>query len=156
MTIGKRLIVLVAVPLVALLVFEILARVRLSEIEERGRFVAEKQLGSVAALGGISASFAELRVSVRNSLLAADQSERAASRVTFDENQRTLTQLLRQYGDSFISDERNRQFLGDFRNLNRQYIVEDREVMALADAGRRDEAVARFRSTASPTGAELT
>ncbi len=98
MTIGKRLIVLVAVPLVALLVFGVFARVRLSEIEERSRFVAENQLGSVTALGGIAASFAELRVSVRNTLLAADQSERAAARAAFDENDRTLSQLLQQYG----------------------------------------------------------
>ena len=86
MTIGKRLITLVAVPLVALLVLGIFARIRLSEIEDRTRFVAETQLGSVAALGSISASFAELRVSVRNILLAADQSERAAARAAFDEN----------------------------------------------------------------------
>ena len=44
MTIGKRLIVLVAVPLVALLGFGIFARIRLSEIEESSRFVAESQL----------------------------------------------------------------------------------------------------------------
>src|SRR5262245_42512134 len=99
MTIGKRLIVLVAVPLVALLVFGILARVRLADIEERSRFVAEKQLGSVAALAGISASFGELRVSVRSILLAADERERAAARSTFDENERTLSRLLQQYAD---------------------------------------------------------
>ena len=156
MTIGKRLIVLVAVPLVALLVFGVFARVRLSEIEERSRFVAEKQLGSVTALGGISASFAELRVSVRNTLLAADQSERAAARAAFDENERTLSQLLQQYGDSSISDERDRQLLGRFEELNRQYIVEARQVIDLADDGRHDEALARFRSTAGPTGVTLT
>ena len=156
MTIGKRLIVLVAVPLVALLVFGMFARVRLSEIEERSRFVAENQLGSVTALGGIAASFAELRVSVRNTLLAADQSERAAARAAFDENDRTLSQLLQQYGASSISDERDRQLLGRFEDLNRQYIVEARQVMDLADDGRHDEALARFRSTAGPTGVTLT
>ena len=119
MTIGKRLIVLVAVPLVALLVFGMFARVRLSEIEERSRFVAETQLGSVTALGGLAASFAELRVSVRNTLLAADQSERAAARAAFDENDRTLSQLLQQYGASSISDERDRQLLGRFEDSNR-------------------------------------
>src|SRR4051812_11311518 len=108
MTIGKRLLVLVAVPLVALLVFGIIDRIQLSAIEERSRFIAEDKLGSVAALGGISGSFAELRVSVRNVLLAANQSERAAARATFDDNARGLTQLLQQYSDSFVSgDERD-------------------------------------------------
>ncbi len=140
MTIGKRLIALVAVPLVALLVLGIFARIRLSEIEDRSRFVAETQLGSVAALGSISASFAELRVSVRNILLAADQSERAAARAAFDENERALTTLLQQYADSFISDERDRQLLSQCQELSRQYIVEARQVMTLAEDGRHDEA----------------
>jgi signal transduction histidine kinase len=156
MTIGKRLIALVAVPLVALLVLGIFARIRLSEIEDRSRFVAEAQLGSVAALGSISAIFAELRVSVRNILLAADQSERAAARATFDENERVLTSLLQQYADSFISDERDRQLRSQFQELNRQYVVEARQVMTLAEDGRRDEALTRFRSTAGPTGVTLT
>src|SRR5688572_29414668 len=114
MSIGKRLIVLVAVPLVALLVFGLFARIRLSEIEERSRFVAENQLGCITALASISASFVELRVSVRNTLLAADQGERAAARAAFDENDRILAQLLQQYGTSFISGERDRQLLGQF------------------------------------------
>ncbi len=156
MTIGKRLIVLVAVPLVALLVLGILARIRLSEIASRSRFVAETQLGSVAALGSISASFAELRVSVRNSLLAADQGERGAARAAFDQNERALATLLEQYAASFISDERDRQLLSQFEELNRQYLVESRQVMALAEEGRHDEALTRFRSTAGPTGVTLT
>ena len=155
MTIGKRLAVLVGVPLAALLVFGIFTRTRLSEIEERSRFVAETQLGSVAALGGISASFAELRVSVRNMLLADGQRERAEAREAFDENDRALARLLQQYGTSFAGDARDRQFLGQFEDLNRQYIVEARQVMALVEDGQRDAAVARFRSAAGPTGVTL-
>ena len=156
MTIGRRLIVLVAVPLLALLAFGIFARLRLTEIEERSRFVAQDQLGSVAALGSIVGSFAELRVSVRNSLLAAEQSERAAARADFDQNDRTLAQTLQQYGETFLSDERERQFFNRFQDLNSQYLVESRQVMALAEEGRRDDAIARFRSTVAPTGATLT
>jgi PAS domain S-box-containing protein len=156
MTIGKRLIVLVAVPLVALLVSGIFARMRLSAIEERSQLVAVTQLGSLAALGSISASFAELRVSVRNMLLAANPGERAAARAAFDENDRSLAGSLRQYGEYFISDERDRQLFDRFQELNRQYVVEARQVMALAEEGRRDEAVAGFRNTAGPTGVTLT
>src|SRR5262245_20059007 len=156
MTIGRRLIVLVAVPLVALLAFGIFVGLRLSTIEERSRFVAETQLGSVAALASITAGFAELRVSVRNSLLAADASEQAAARAAFDQHDRSLEQLLQQYGTSLLSDARDRQLLGQVEALNRQYIVEAREVMALAEQGRHDDALARFRSSAGPTGVTLT
>ena len=124
MTIGKRLMVLLAVPLVVLLAFGILARMQLAKIEERSRFVAETRLASVAALGGISASVAELRVSIRALLLAADPMEQAAARAAFEENDRALSQLLQKYGESYITDERGRQLLGNFRELNRQYIVE--------------------------------
>ena len=156
MTIGRRLLVLVAVPLVALLLFGIFARIRLAEVESRSRFVAETQLGSVAALASITAGFAELRVSVRNSLLAADGGERAAARAAFDQDDKELAQLLQQYGASLISDERDRQLLAQVEDLNRQYIAEARQVMALAEEGRHDEALARFRITAGPTGVTLT
>jgi two-component system, sensor histidine kinase and response regulator len=156
MSIAKRLIVLVAVPLAGLLVLGVFARLRLAGVEERTRFVAETQLGSVAALASISASFAELRVNVRNLLLAANETERAAARAAFDENERVLTQLLQQYGRSFISDDHDRQLFGQVQVLNRQYVVETRQVMDLADGGRHDEALARFRNTAGPTGVNLT
>jgi PAS domain S-box-containing protein len=156
MTIGRRLILLVAVPLVALLVLGALARLRLAEVEQRSRFVAETQLGSVAALASITAGFAELRVNVRDTLLAAEPGQRGEARAAFDDNDRALGQLLQQYEAAFISDERDRQFLGEVEQLNRQYVAEAREVLTLADAGRHDEAVTLFRTTSARTGVTLT
>src|SRR5262249_40052229 len=78
MTIGKRLLALLAVPLVALVAFGLFNRFQLSRIEERSRFVAESQLATVAALGNISATFAEIRVNLRDFLLASDPDQRTA------------------------------------------------------------------------------
>src|SRR5262245_13229043 len=155
MTIGKRLLVLLAVPLVALLLSGVVARIQLSSIQERSRFVADSQLAVVAAVGNIYRSFAEIRVNVRDFLLASDQRQRDAARAAFDENDRTLTRLLQQYGDSFVSDERNRRLLGEFRDLSRQYLVETRHAMDLAAAGRRDDALAYFRDVIAPTGVNV-
>jgi Four helix bundle sensory module for signal transduction len=80
MTIGKRLILLLAVPLIALLGFGVFARVQLSRIEERSRFVSESQLAGVAVLGNISRSFAEIRVNVCSFLLATDQTQQVEAR----------------------------------------------------------------------------
>src|SRR5262245_65752896 len=102
MTIGKRLIALLAVPLVGLLALGVLARIRLSTIEERSRFVAESQLASVAVLGNISRRFAEIRVNLRSFLLATDQRRQSEALNAFDEDDRTLTRLLQQFGDSFV------------------------------------------------------
>ena len=123
MTIGKRLLLLLAVPLIALLGFGVFARLRLSSIEERSRFVSESQLAAVAVLGNISRSFAEIRINLRSFLLAIDENQRAGARAAFEEDARVLTQLLQQYGDSFVHDERNRRLFGDFRDLSRQYVV---------------------------------
>ena len=73
----------------------------------------------------------------------------------FDDDDRTLTQLLQQFGDSFVTDERNRRLLGDFRTLSQQYIREARHVMALAEAGRHDDALAYFDATIGPLGVSL-
>ncbi len=155
MTIGKRLLLLLAVPLIALLGFGIFARIQLSRIEERSRFVSESQLAAVAVLGNISRSFAEIRVNLRSFLLALDENQRTEARAAFDEDDRALTQLLQQYGDAYVHDERNRRLFGDFRELSRQYISEARRVMALAHEGRKDDALAYFRDTIAAMGVDL-
>jgi PAS domain S-box-containing protein len=155
MTIGKRLIVLLAIPLVALVGFGFFARIQLSKIEERSRFVAESQLASVAALGSIAGSFAEIRVSIRDLLLASDQSAHAAARAAVDENDRVLTQALQRYGDSFIIDDRNRQLLDTFRELYRRDVGEARQLFDLAEEGREAEATAHFMGTVAPVGDRL-
>jgi len=155
MTIGKRLIALLAVPLVGLVALGVLARVQLSTIEERSRFVAESQLASVAVLGNISRRFAEIRVNLRSFLLATDPPHRATALAEFDEDDRVLTELLQQFGDSFVTDEHNRRLLTDFRTLSLQYIREARQVMALAESGRHDDAMAYFESTIGPLGVSL-
>jgi len=147
--------VLLAVPLVVLLAFGILARMQLAKIEERSRFVSDTRLASVAALGGISAGVAELRVSIRALLLATDPMEEAAARAAFEESDRALSQLLQKYAESYITDERGRQLLGNFRELNREYIVEATPVIALVEHGRRQEAMARFKATFTPLGNRL-
>ena len=54
MTIARRLIILVAVPLLVLAELGVFNRLELAAIETRSRFVAETQVGSLAALGNIS------------------------------------------------------------------------------------------------------
>src|SRR5204862_2224204 len=84
MTIARRLTILLALPLLALLSLGIVTRLELSTIETSSRFVAEKQISSLALLGQISRSFYELRVAVRSHLLAANPAEQAAARSAFD------------------------------------------------------------------------
>ena len=96
MTIARRLILLVAVPLLVLVGLGIFTRVQLAGIERQSRFVAETQIGSLAALGHIAQTSAELRLDVRNHLLSKDKAEQARIRAAFQAGKATLAQALRQ------------------------------------------------------------
>src|SRR5262249_29199746 len=111
MTIARRLIILLAVPLLTIAGLSIFSRSQLSELATRSRYVSELQMPSVATLGNITRTFGTLRVNVRDHLLATSPSERANAQSEFDQNELRLTQLLSQYADTLISDEKDRRLL---------------------------------------------
>src|SRR5262249_4038058 len=84
-----------------------------------------------------------------------DQPHQSRALQAFDDDDRALTELLQQFSDSFVTDEHNRRLVGDFRTLSQQYIREARHVMALAEAGRHDDALAYFEATIGPLGVSL-
>lgn len=96
MTIGKRLIILLAVPLLILVGLGIFIRTQLASIEGHTRFLAETQVVSLAVLGNIARQATELRVEVRSYLLVDDQAARAKTQAAFDSDKTELFHLLRQ------------------------------------------------------------
>ena len=100
MTIARRLILLLAVPLLILVSLGVVARIQLTGIEDKSRFVAETQIASLAALGRITRSLTEMRVNVRSYLLATDRAKQDQARALFDEDEAALTQLLREFADT--------------------------------------------------------
>jgi signal transduction histidine kinase/DNA-binding response OmpR family regulator/HPt (histidine-containing phosphotransfer) domain-containing protein/CHASE3 domain sensor protein len=146
MTIARRLVLLLAVPLVVLLGLGVLTRVQLSKIEARSRFVAGDQIGSLAALGHVTRSFGELRVLVRSHLLGAGDADRAEARKEFKASKTELERQLRQYGETLISDEQDARMLENYRKSSAEWIAGAEQVMSLAESGRRDEALALFVS----------
>ncbi len=148
MTIGKRFVSLLAVPLVALVGLGVFTRWQLTTIETRSRFLADLQIPSLAALGNISRTFAELRVHVRNHVLATSEAERVNLRSTFERDEAELDRLLDQYERSLISDDRDRRLLDDYRSRHRDWLDRVKEIMALSSAGRREEASEVLRSAA--------
>src|SRR6187455_998890 len=123
MTIARRLILLLTVPVLILIALGIFVGVQLNRIEVRNRFVTETQIGSLEALGKISRSFTELRVNVRSYLLVTDKAEQTHARAQFDEDKAEVTRLLGKYADAFISDDMDRRMLNDFRESSREYVV---------------------------------
>ena len=142
MTIAKRLIILLAVPLVALLGLGIFTRLQLSKIEARSRFVMESRVEALATLGNLSRRFAELGVDVRSHLLATNEAQRTAARAAFDEDEREVVRLLRHYADNLVVSDQGRRLLTQYHTLGLEWIAGAKRAMTLADQNRRDDAIA--------------
>jgi signal transduction histidine kinase/DNA-binding response OmpR family regulator/HPt (histidine-containing phosphotransfer) domain-containing protein len=155
MTIARRLLVLLTVPLAALVALGVFTAFQLASIEARSRFVADSRIVALATLGNLSRAFAELRVNVRSHMLATTDVERAAARARFDHDEADLSRLMREYADRLVLGDRERRLLGDFQSLSREYIVGAREVMRLIDQGRGPEATGHFDRTIATVGVRL-
>ena len=157
MTIARRLIVLLAVPLLILFGIGVFTRDQLVRIEERTRFVAESRVAALARLGDISRRFTELRVHLRSHLLATDAAKRTAARAAFDVDRAELSRLLADYADTRSTSDQGRRLLNDFRTGSQQWIDSAEQAMTLADAGRQDEATALlFGPSIAGLGAKVT
>src|SRR5688572_4896528 len=111
MTIARRLIILLTVPLVALVGLAIFTRLQLGHVEESSRFVADSRIVALATVGNLSRSFSEMRVNVRSFVLATTDAQRDAARAAFDQDQQDVKRLLREYADHSILDETDRRLL---------------------------------------------
>ncbi len=152
MTISRRLILLAAVPLLTMIALGFFLKVQLADIEKRSRFVSETQIGSLAALGNISRTFVELRVSSRGYLLRANQAERDKARKSFHDHKTYFLQQLRAYGEALISDAQDQRQFDEFRDLSGEWIAGAEKVMSLTDAGHRDEALALLMGSQAELG----
>ncbi len=149
MHLAKRLALLLAVPLAALVPLGVILHLQLWTIEERGKFVSDMQVPSLATIGNVVHTFGEMRVRAREYLLAPGDKERAEILAAFEADEKKLTQLLAQYADSYISDERDRRLMSDYRDLTAQWIAESKKTIALMAEGKRAEAMERI-STSMP------
>src|SRR5262249_49929522 len=113
-------------------------------IEERGKFVSDMQVPSLATIGKVTRTFGEMRARVREYLLAPGDKERAEVLAAFAADEEQLTRLLSQYADSYISDERDRWLLRDYRALTTQWTAESKRTISLVADGKRAQAVERL------------
>ena len=152
MTITKRVILLLAVPLAALVGLGVFTRLQLAKVEDRSRFVAESRIQALATLGNLSRSFGELRVQVRSHLLATNGLARTAARSAFDTNEQAVTRLLAQYADKLLVSDQGRRLHNEYRTLSREWVTGARQVMALSDAARREDAAALLSGSTADIG----
>jgi two-component system sensor histidine kinase/response regulator len=144
MNLAKRLGLLLAVPLAALIPVGVILHLQLRTIEERGKYVADLQVPSLANIGHVTRTFGEMRAGVRDYLLAPGDKERAEILAAFETDEKKLARLLSQYADNFISDERDRRLMGDYRDLTAQWTAESKRTISLVMEKKRAEAMERI------------
>ena len=155
MTIARRLLVLVAVPLLALVAVGFFVRRQLDFIEKQGRSVAEKQVVSLQLLGNISRGYGEARVLLRSCLLARAPEERSAAIRDFAARKKEVRALLERYGELAGSSDRERRLYDDYRQLSAEWVANAERIMALAEKGQAGEAVAELGGRMREVGERL-
>src|SRR4249920_2888345 len=155
MTIARRLILLLAVPLVILVALGALSFVELARIERRGRFVVRYQVESLAALGNITRNQGELRIAVRDYVLSSDPAGRQTARSAFEKGSAELSRRLQEYSTALVSEERDGKLLEEYRKSSDEWNTAARQVLALAEGGRADEAVALLHGATRRLGEAL-
>ena len=155
MTIARRLLILLGVPLLILVGLGLVVRDQLHRIESRSRFVAETRIASLALVGNVTRSYTEMRVDVRRVLLTDDAAERARARAAFAEDRAQLERGLRQYADSLVADDQDRRLLSEFGASSRDWIGGAESVLSLAETGRHEEAIALLDGSLAESGRRL-
>jgi len=152
MTIGKRLILLLTVPLVALGSLGIFTRWQVQRIENQVRFLADSRVVALASLGNLSRHFTELRVNLRSHVLAETDAQRASAKALFDDDEREVDRILKAYADSLIVDDKDRRLFGEYQSLSHEWIAGAKQVMSFAAEGRRTEAIELMRGHVETLG----
>jgi signal transduction histidine kinase/DNA-binding response OmpR family regulator/HPt (histidine-containing phosphotransfer) domain-containing protein/CHASE3 domain sensor protein len=140
MTIARRLVLLLAIPILVLISLGGFIAYQLSGIEKQSRFVAELQIESLAAVGNISRKVTDMRVNLRNHLLAASAPERTKAAATVRTDRDELPRLLAAYGDKLISDDTDRRLYTEFRELSSEWAQQAERLIGLSEEGRQEEA----------------
>ena len=155
MTIARRLIILLTVPLLILVGLGFFVYSQLESIESRSRFVAEMQIPSLAVVGNISRSFTEMRVNIRWYLMAQTPEEQARAKAAFDADRAEVSRLLKHYADDLVTDDQDRRLMEEYQRLSGEWIVGADKIVALAAGGRRDEAIAYASTVVMGVGERL-
>ncbi len=155
MTIARRLLILLSIPLVTLVGLGVFMKIRLDQVEERGRFVAEKQITSLKVAATITQTFEEMRADARSLLLAENSDARSEPLKGFERRKAELARLVRQYEDTLTSDERDRRLTTEVRERTREWVAGAEHALALAAAGDKKAGVTHLTVTLAPLGAQV-
>lgn len=144
MTIARRLLILLVVPLVVLVALGSFVRYRLQSIESRTREAADRQVKGLASLGNLSRTYQEMRVDLRNFFIAQDEAQRQRAWQEFGRDDVESSRLVNFYIDSLALDDRDRRLAGEFRQMREEWVRDARSMMVQYARGQKAEAFTRL------------
>src|SRR3954453_5155849 len=121
MTIAKRLVLLLAAPILVLIALSAVLVYQLNDLDKKSRFVGEYQVESLSVLGNISKHITEMRVALRTLALADDPAQGTEAAALIRHKRLEVDQLLAEYGNKLISDQPDRRLFNEFVALNREW-----------------------------------
>ena len=150
MTIARRLLLLISLPVALLLVLGAVSWHQLASIERNTRLLAENVTPSLAILAHVGHDFTLIQTQVGNDARSDDAA-------TLDKNSRTYLQArgelnaqIARYDSLLVADARDAAFIAEFRRIWSEWTEEADAILSLATAGKRTEALAEFTATLTP------
>ncbi len=141
MTIARRLVLMLVVPLIGLVGLGLFVRYQLNRVEEKSKFVSKTQIGSLVSLGGISRTASEIRVGSRNFLLQGDKTREGAYRSYVAGRHAELNRMLAEYGEKWVSDEHDRALWRGYEAESQRWYAMIERMLASSTAPERREAI---------------
>ena len=141
MTIARRLILMLAIPLVTLVALGVFIAMQLALIDAKSRFVAITEIPALATIGNIGQAFGEMRVSLRTFVLARDKEGQAAAETILRQNSEKAENMLAIYADSMITGDKDRRLYTAYKDIAKEWSRDIAPILALAATGQKEEAI---------------
>ncbi len=155
MTIAKRLIFLLAVPLAVLLALGFTTRQEMNQVEASTRYAAKSRIIALARIGDISRNYAEMAFYTRNSILEPDTAARVLSQAKGDAARREFLRLLDDYEKNWVGSAKGGQYLKELQTISGEWMTKMDEVKALATQGRTAEMKTMLSTQVTTRGERL-
>jgi PAS domain S-box-containing protein len=150
MTVARRLLILMLVPVLVLLGLGLLHWHQLAKIEDHTEFLAENVTPSLAIIAHIGHDMVLQRESIGSHLLTENPTDQSEDHAGFERATQALARHLDSYEAHLLVGESERTHVQEFRQLSREWTALGRQALDLSSTGRNPEAIAVFHDKMSP------
>ncbi|MGH7131583.1 MAG: response regulator [Phycisphaerales bacterium] len=152
MTIVKRLIILLALPLACLAGLAIHQVIATASLHTETRRLDSIQVESLVTIGQISREVNNRRIHLRNCILTQDPTECERSRTAFAGGKDKIDALMRHYSETLIDSPEDLRIFNELSDLHAQWGAMSQSILAELDSGRRQSAVEKLTKDGGPLG----